>query len=146
VRYVEKFIPLIFRFNAGQDCVDSIRILFERLPLWLIVNTVIIGRIDHLVYLLELQGDPLLSWFQVIPGGKMLADVDERHAYTVIRVTSTLPNYVCNGVTDVPLKTRTVARRLRPRSTYWSPSPLVLTPPSSPVVSFPFFCFLGGCV
>ena len=30
---MEKFIPLIFGFNAGQNSVDGIRILFERLPL-----------------------------------------------------------------------------------------------------------------
>ena len=91
---MEKFIPLIFGFNAGQNSVDGIRILFERLPLWPIVNTVIIRMIGHLVYLFELQGDPLLPWFLVLLGAKILADVDERDTWMVIRVISILPNRV----------------------------------------------------
>lgn len=58
---------------------------------------------------------------------------------------SLLPCRTASGHNYVPLKTRTVARRLRPRSMYWSPSSLVLTSPSAAAVSFPFFCFLLGC-
>lgn len=60
---MERPISLIFSFNIGQDSIESIRILFERLPL------------------LELEGDALFPWFWLSPGVEILADVDERNTF-----------------------------------------------------------------
>ena len=106
-------------------------------------STLTIGTLEYFAYLLGLEGDPLLARFLVLSRVEILADVNERDAWVIITVTSVLPT--ASGYNDVPLKTRTVARRLRPRSIYCSPSSLVLTPSSVVVASSCFFCFLVGC-
>lgn len=60
---------------------------------WATVSIVIISTAERLVYLLGLQGDALLPWFLLISGAKILADVDERHAW-MIRVAFILPSRV----------------------------------------------------
>lgn len=46
------------------------------------------------VYLLGLEGDPLLARFLILSRVEKLADVNERDTWVMISVTSALPNRV----------------------------------------------------
>jgi hypothetical protein len=78
---VERFIPLIFSLNPGHDFVDGVRILPERLPLRTHRQYPYNRNNRVSVYLLEFEGDAFLPWFLVLPGAKILSDVDERSAW-----------------------------------------------------------------